>query len=120
MPQIGRNEIVASAVNDVKQFESNDLDWITKLDRVVGNISRVLNQVQQIQMGSQSKIAVPQKTMVNATPRKEENMDNKLKMFLVVALTSLVQDGHGSKPIGQVITNLPITVNQVLEYVKKL
>ena len=119
MPAITRDQITA-LTPAIKQVAGDEFAWVDKINKVISNISSLMSQMQQLQ--GKGNTTQPHMQNVSTTPApvpQRSNMD-KLKLYLIMFLTSLQQDGRGDTPIGQVIAAMPNTVNEVLSYVKKL
>jgi len=119
MPKIIGSEI--APLPRATNITGGEFDWLNQINKVVGNIQSLLTQIQSIQTKTQQATPKPSyNTPQSTTPVQNKVMDNKLKLFIVMFLTSLQQDGKGNVPIGEVISHLPTTVDQVLEYARKL
>ena len=106
----GTQEVISGGVSG----KAGGDDWLKQINEVVKNVTELVNQYNAMR-GGQSGIppltmgAGTQPPAVAPQPAIPPAVTNFIRQFL----DNLIQQGHSDKPIGEVITELPITVAQI-------
>lgn len=95
-------------------------NWIAKVNEIISGINQLFTQYRQLQQNLPGALQRPQlgQDMTRAAPGGDPNI--KILQAARLFLFNMQKSGMGDQPLGQVISQMPETVNQLAALLDQL